>query len=213
MLSDFRVTSLSETDRNDTVINNERKSTFSFLYLRNCRVRPDIATNWVEQLWKAKTNAEICGKLKTRSLIGSSGCNLRARLSDRRLVSWLVNSGIWQRRNSEMSWRFLQCSGSEWFLVGFPIRRSIWPIAGEFLDRSKSVAWFYGWKCVVCFSREPRWLPTFYLFSFPHLPFLITRSITIETTQECTLSNRKRHCASKYNNIVLWILLLQNIYE
>ena len=47
------------------------------------------------------------------------------------------------------------------FLVGLPIRRSIWPIAGEFLDRSKSVAWFYGWKCVVCFSREPRWLPTF----------------------------------------------------
>ena len=45
MLSDFRVTSLSETDRNDTAINNERKSTFSFLYLRNCRVRPDIATN------------------------------------------------------------------------------------------------------------------------------------------------------------------------
>ena len=60
MLSDFRVTSLSETDRNDTAINNERKSTFSFLYLRNCRVRPDIATNWAEQLWKAKTNAEIC---------------------------------------------------------------------------------------------------------------------------------------------------------
>ena len=60
MLSDFRVTSLSGTDRNDTAINNERKSTFSFLYLRNCKVRPDIATNWAEQLWKAKTNAEIC---------------------------------------------------------------------------------------------------------------------------------------------------------
>ena len=62
MISDFRVTSQSETDRNDTVINNERKSTFSFLYLRNCRVRPDIATNWAEQLWKTKTNAEICWK-------------------------------------------------------------------------------------------------------------------------------------------------------
>ena len=33
MLSDFRVMSLSETDRNDTAINNERKSTFSFLYI------------------------------------------------------------------------------------------------------------------------------------------------------------------------------------
>ena len=45
MLSDIRVTSLSETDRNDTAINNEGKSTLSLLYLRNCRVRPDIATN------------------------------------------------------------------------------------------------------------------------------------------------------------------------
>ena len=53
------------------------------------------------------------------------------------------------------------------FLVGLTIRRSIWPIAGKFLDRSKSVAWFYGWKCVVCFSREPRWLPTFCRFYFP----------------------------------------------
>ena len=50
MLSDFRVMSQSETDRNDTAINNERKLTFSFLNLRNCRVRPDIATNWAEQL-------------------------------------------------------------------------------------------------------------------------------------------------------------------
>ena len=61
-------------------------------------------------------------------------------MCDRRLVSWLVNSGIWQRRNSEMSLLFLQCSGVNGFLVGLPIRRSIWPIAGEFLDRSKSVA-------------------------------------------------------------------------
>ena len=60
MLSDFRVTPLSETDRSDTAINNERKSTFSFLYLRNCRVRPDIAANRAEQLLKLKTNAEIC---------------------------------------------------------------------------------------------------------------------------------------------------------
>ena len=59
------------------------------------------------------------GKLKARSLIGSSACNLRTRLCDRRLVSWLVNSGIWQRRNSEMSWLFLQCSGSEWFFGWF----------------------------------------------------------------------------------------------
>ena len=153
-----------------------------------------------DQLYKFKW-----GKLKARSLIGSSTCNLRTRLYDRRLVSWLVNSGIWQRRNSEMSWLSLQCSGVNGFLVGSPIR-SIWPIAGEFLDRSKSVAWFYGWKCVVCFFHEPRWLPTFYLFSFPHLPFLITCSITLETTQECTWSNRKRHSTSKYNNIVLWIL-------
>ena len=112
----------------NTAINDERKTIFSSLYLRNCRVRPDIATNWAEQLWKAKTNAEICsymlaitdqhykfkwGKFKARSLIGSSACSLRTRLCDRRLVSWLVNSGIWQRRNSEMSWLFLQCSGSE----------------------------------------------------------------------------------------------------
>ena len=30
---------------------------------------------------------------------------------------------------------------------------------------------------------------------------------------ECKWSNRKRHCASKYNNIVLRILLLQNIHR
>ena len=107
---------------------------------------------------------------------------------------------------------FSSVRGVNGFLVDLLIRRSIWPIAGEFLDRSKSVALFYGWKCVVCFSWEPRRFPTFYLFSFPHLPFLITCSITLETTQECTWSNRKRHCASKYNNIILWILLLQNIH-
>ena len=50
------------------------------------------------------------------------------------------------------------------------------------------------------------------VFSFSHLPFLITRSITLETTQECTWSNRKTQCASKYNNTVLWILLLRNIH-
>ena len=113
-----------------------------------------------DQLYKFKW-----GKRKTRSLFGSSACNLRTRMCDRRLVSWLVNSGIWQRRNSEMSLLFLQCSRVNGFLVGLPIRSSIWPIAGEFLDRSKSVAWFYGWKCVVYFSREPRWLPTLNLLS------------------------------------------------
>ena len=107
---------------------------------------------------------------------------------------------------------FSSVRGVNGFLVGLPIRRSIWSIAGKFLDRSKIVAWFYGWKCVVCFSREPKWLSTFYLFSFPRLPFLITRSITLETTQECTWSNRKRHYTSKYNNVVLWNLLLQNIH-
>ena len=38
---------------------------------------------------------------------------------DRWLVSLFVNSGIWQRRNSEMSLLFLQCWGSDWFLVWF----------------------------------------------------------------------------------------------
>ena len=159
------------------------------------------------QLYKFKW-----GKLKTRSLIGSSACNLRMRMCDRRLVSWLVNSRIWQRRNSEMSLLFLQCLGSERFF-------------GQFADQKKHLA--YCWRVLgpiqecglilwlkVCgvFSREPRWLPTFYLFSFSHLPFLITCSIMPETTQECTWSNRKRHCTSKYNNIVLWILFLQNIH-
>ena len=67
-----------------------------------------------DQLYKFKW-----GKLKAQSLIGLSTCNLRTRLCDRRLVSWLVNSGIWQRRNSEMSWLFLQCLGSEWFFGQF----------------------------------------------------------------------------------------------
>ena len=62
---------------------------------------------------------------------------------------------------------FSSVRGVNDFLVSLPIRRSTWPIAGEFLDWLKSVAWFYGWKCVVCFSCEPRWLPTFYLFYFP----------------------------------------------
>ena len=61
MLSDFPVASQSETDRNDTAINNERKSTFSFLYLRNCRVRPDIATNWAENSEKQKPMPKYVG--------------------------------------------------------------------------------------------------------------------------------------------------------
>ena len=35
---------------------------------------------------------------------------------------------------------FSSVRGVNGFLVDLPIRRSIWPIAGEFLDRSKSVA-------------------------------------------------------------------------
>ena len=79
-----------------------------------------------DQLYKFKW-----GKLKARSLIGSSACSLRTRLCDRRLVSWQVNSGIWQRRNYEMSWRFLQCSGTEWFF-------------GRFADQKKHLA--YCWR-------------------------------------------------------------------
>ena len=73
------------------------------------------------------------GKLKARSLIGSSACRLRTMLCDRRLVSWLVNSGIWQRRNSEMSWLFLQCSGSECFF-------------GRLADQKKYLA--YCWRAL-----------------------------------------------------------------
>ena len=66
----LRVTSLSETDRNDkhsvnisdfskltpisTAVNNERKSTFSLLYLRNCRVRSLILQQ------TERSNADIC---------------------------------------------------------------------------------------------------------------------------------------------------------
>ena len=35
---------------------------------------------------------------------------------------------------------FSSVRGLNGFLVGLPIRKSIWPIAGESLDRSKSVA-------------------------------------------------------------------------
>ena len=35
---------------------------------------------------------------------------------------------------------FSSVRGVNGFSVGLPIRRNIWPIAGEFLDRSKSVA-------------------------------------------------------------------------
>ena len=128
------------------------------------------------------------------------------------LVSWLVNSGIWQRRNSEMSWLFLQCSGSECFFGPFADQKKhlayCWRVLGPIEERGL-ILWL---KMCGVFSREPRWLPTFYLFSFPHLPFLITRSITLKTTQECTWSNRKRHCTSKCNNIVLQVLFLKNIH-
>ena len=134
------------------------------------------------------------------------------------LVSWLFNLGIWQNMDV---WGTLKCRGffpSVWgvngFLVSLPIRRSIWPIAGEFLHRSKSVAWFYGWKCVVCFSREPsRDQDGFLLsisFTSPHLPLPITHSIMLETAQDSTCSNRKRHCTSKWNNIVSQVLFLKN---
>ena len=37
----------------------------------------------------------------------------------------LVNSGIWWRKNSEMSWLFLQCSGSEWFFGWFSDKKHL----------------------------------------------------------------------------------------
>ena len=45
-------------------------------------------------------------------------------------------------------------------------------------------------------------------FVLPHLPFLITRSITLETTQECTWSNRKRY----YTTVSTTILFCEFYY-
>ena len=55
-------------------------------------------------------------------------------------------------------WFFSSVRGVNGSLVGFPIRRSIWPIAGEFLNCAEDFAKVY---------HEPKWLPTFHLFCFP----------------------------------------------
>ena len=58
-------------------------------------------------------------------------------MCDRRLVSWLVNSGIWQRRNSEMSLLFLEF-GSEWFLGRFANQKHLaycWRVLGPIEER------------------------------------------------------------------------------
>ena len=194
MLSDFRVTSLPKWQTFcckltaiSTAVNNKCtcKSTFSLLYLRNCRVR-SLTLQQTEQNNSEKQNSMLkyvgnnwsalqIQMRKTQSSLVDwlIDCCLGTRLCDRRLVLWLVNSGIWQSVDVWETLKFRGYFSNVWgvngFLVSLPIRRStcIWPIAGEFWDRSKSVAWFYGWKCVVCFSHELRWLSTFYLFYFP----------------------------------------------
>ena len=42
-----------------------------------------------------------------------------------------------------------------------------------------------------------------YCFAYLYSVFSCCFMIMFETTQECTWSNMKRHCTSKYNNIVL----------
>ena len=58
-----------------------------------------------------------------------------------------TNYGVMAGQLGNMAEEKLKCRGFfssvrgvNGFLVGLSIRRSIWPIAGEFLDRSKSVA-------------------------------------------------------------------------
>ena len=114
-------------------------------------------------------------------------------------VSWLVNSRIWQRRNSEMSWLFLQCSGSEWFFGRFADQKkhisglllaSSWTDRRAWLDFMAESVW-----CVFPVNQDG-FLPSISSTS-PHIPLPITRSIMLEMAQDSTWSNRRRHCTSQ----------------
>ena len=96
-----------------------------------------------------------------------------------------------------MSWLFLQCSGSEWFFGQFIIEEasglllaSSWTDQGAWLDFMAESVW-----CVFPVNQDG-FLPSISSPS-PHLPLPITRSIMLETAQDSTWSNRKRHCTSK----------------
>ena len=128
---------------------NDQALSFPHLNLQSWSVIPNIFRNWfllfrVVPLSFLQCQGVLCSssdieKKKSTYVRYLSQCHFDQSLTVTwpgnqkawPLVSWLVNSGIWQRRNTEMSLIFLQCTRSEWFF-------------GQFADQKKHLA--YCWR-------------------------------------------------------------------